>query len=209
MLLRLVSLGLVQAGVDPNRPDQLLLDTQMLEQYLKRYGPRVTTATGELGVAASQAEIWTPESAGSSLADLDAGLLTGCRRSRRKSRSSSCPASKASCSRLDVVGSPRRPNRSRPPLRSNRYFHFICANCRPDTARRRKINGEAKPSATRGGRWLDGMIAGGLLRLTRKRIRGCNERGGEGVRSEATSRSWRPCKRGDHIVRSPGLLDLR
>jgi hypothetical protein len=34
----------------------------MLEQYLKRYGPRVTTASGELGVAASQNEIWTPES---------------------------------------------------------------------------------------------------------------------------------------------------
>jgi tetratricopeptide (TPR) repeat protein len=62
VLLRLVSLGLVQAGVDPKRPDQLILDTQMLEQYLKRYGPRVTTATGELGVAASQSEIWTPES---------------------------------------------------------------------------------------------------------------------------------------------------
>jgi hypothetical protein len=62
VLLRLVSLGLVQAGVDPKRPDQLILDTQMLEQYLKRYGPRVTTATGELGVAASQTEIWTPES---------------------------------------------------------------------------------------------------------------------------------------------------
>jgi hypothetical protein len=64
VLLRLVSLGLVQAGVDPKRPDQLMLDTQMLEQYLKRYGPRVTTAAGELGVAASQAEIWTPSSTG-------------------------------------------------------------------------------------------------------------------------------------------------
>ena len=62
VLLRLVSLGLVQAGVDPKRPDHLILDTHMLEAYLKRYGPRVTTATGELGVAASQSEIWTPES---------------------------------------------------------------------------------------------------------------------------------------------------
>jgi tetratricopeptide (TPR) repeat protein len=64
VLLRLVSFGLVQAGVDPNRPGHLLLDTQMLEQYLKRYGPRVTTSTGELGVAASQTGIWTPESTG-------------------------------------------------------------------------------------------------------------------------------------------------
>ena len=65
VLLRLVSLGLVQAAVDPNHPEQLVLDTQILEAYLKRYGPRVTTATGELGVAASQSEIWTPESPGS------------------------------------------------------------------------------------------------------------------------------------------------
>ncbi len=64
VLLRLVSLGLVRAALDPKRPDQLLLDTRILDQYLKRYGPRVTTATGELGVAASQGEIWTPESAG-------------------------------------------------------------------------------------------------------------------------------------------------
>ena len=63
-LLGLVSLGLVQAGVDPKRPDQLILDTRILEQYLKQYGPRVTTASGELGVAASQGEIWTPESSG-------------------------------------------------------------------------------------------------------------------------------------------------
>jgi hypothetical protein len=62
VLLRLVGLGLVQAGIDPKRPDQLVLDTQLLEQYLKRYGPRVTTATGELGVAASESGIWTPES---------------------------------------------------------------------------------------------------------------------------------------------------
>ncbi len=65
VLLRLVNFGLVQAVVDPKRPDQLILDTRILEQYIKRYGPRVTTATGELGVAASQGEIWTPEAAGS------------------------------------------------------------------------------------------------------------------------------------------------
>jgi tetratricopeptide (TPR) repeat protein len=64
VLLRLVNLGLVQAAVDPKRPEQLILDTHILEHYLKRYGPRVTTATGELGVGASQGEIWTPESAG-------------------------------------------------------------------------------------------------------------------------------------------------
>ena len=128
VLLRLVSLGLVQAGVDPKRPDQLLLDTQILEQYLKRYGPRVTTATGELGVAASQGEIWTPESTERSLDDLDTGLR--CRAwPSEKSRSSSCPA------RVTA----RMAESIRSPLRPNRYFDFIRRNFRPDTARRRKI----------------------------------------------------------------------
>jgi hypothetical protein len=56
---------------------------------------------------------------------------------------------------------------------------------------------------------LGGRGLGGLLRLTRKQARGCNERCGEGVRSEATSRSRSHCKRGEHIVRSPGLNGLR
>ena len=83
--------GLVQAGVDPKRPDQLILDTRILEQYLKRYGPRVTTATGELGVAASQGEIWTPE-VGQAV-PRRSGLRARRRRLRepRKNRSSSCP----------------------------------------------------------------------------------------------------------------------
>jgi hypothetical protein len=41
----------------------MVLDTRVLEHYLSQYGPRVTTASGELGVAASRGEIWTPESA--------------------------------------------------------------------------------------------------------------------------------------------------
>jgi hypothetical protein len=86
VLLRLVSLGLVQAGVDPNRPEQLLLDTQMLEQYLKRYGPRVTTATGELGVAASQAEIWTPDSGATPSPIWTPGSTSGPARAEQKSK---------------------------------------------------------------------------------------------------------------------------
>jgi tetratricopeptide (TPR) repeat protein len=63
VLLRLVHLGLVRATVDPKRPDQLQLDTRVLSEYLSRYGPRITTASGELGAAAAQNEIWTPGSA--------------------------------------------------------------------------------------------------------------------------------------------------
>jgi tetratricopeptide (TPR) repeat protein len=86
VLLRLVSLGLVRAAVDPKRPDQLLLDTRVLDQYLKQYGPRVTTATGELGVAASQGEIWTPESAGAPSSIWTPGSASPPTRSAEKSK---------------------------------------------------------------------------------------------------------------------------
>jgi hypothetical protein len=86
VLLRLVSLGLVQAGVDPKRPDQLILDTQILEQYLKQYGPRVTTATGELGVAASSGDIWTPESSGTPSAIWTPGSPSASARTAEKSK---------------------------------------------------------------------------------------------------------------------------
>ena len=152
VLLRLVSLGLVQAGVDPKRPDQLILDTQMLEQYLKRYGPRVTTATGELGVAASQSEIWTPESTEAPSAIWTPGSPTG---QARENRSSSCREQSTPIRRSDQS------------LRSNRYSHFIVAICRPDTARRRKMSVGGEPLKHE---VLDGSRrdSGGLLRLTRK-----------------------------------------
>jgi tetratricopeptide (TPR) repeat protein len=62
VFMRLINLGLVQVVPDANRPDQVALDTRTLEYYLDQYGPRVTTAAGELGVAARQDEIWTPDS---------------------------------------------------------------------------------------------------------------------------------------------------
>jgi len=62
LLLRLVNLGLVQVVADPNRPNQIVLDTRILENYLGRYGPRVTTASGQSGQAAARGEIWTPDS---------------------------------------------------------------------------------------------------------------------------------------------------
>ena len=72
MLLRLVSLGLVQAGVDPKRPDQIALDTQMLEQYLKRYRSprddrdrragrcREPERDLDAGIGEAPSSIWTP-----------------------------------------------------------------------------------------------------------------------------------------------------
>ena len=75
VFLRLINLGLVQVVQDPNRPDQMALDTRTLEYYLNQYGPRVTTASGQLGVAATRGEIWTPDRRRRRrrrLADLDA-----------------------------------------------------------------------------------------------------------------------------------------
>ncbi len=62
VFLRLIEFGLVQPVVDPKRPEQMVLDTRTLQYYLSRYGPRVTTSAGQLGVAAAGGEIWTPES---------------------------------------------------------------------------------------------------------------------------------------------------
>ncbi len=63
VILRLIELGLVKPVPDPYHADQMGLDTRVLEYYLSHYGPRVTTATGELGVAASRGSIWTPGAA--------------------------------------------------------------------------------------------------------------------------------------------------
>ncbi|HKI21070.1 MAG TPA: hypothetical protein VKA15_24475, partial [Isosphaeraceae bacterium] len=63
LLLRLVNLGLVQVVIDPARPEQIVLDTRVLEDFLSQYGPRVTTVTGQAGLAATRGEIWTPDSA--------------------------------------------------------------------------------------------------------------------------------------------------
>jgi len=63
VLLRLIDLGLVKPVPDPYHPDQMALDTRVLEYYLSQFGPRVTTATGELGVAASRGSIWIPGAA--------------------------------------------------------------------------------------------------------------------------------------------------
>jgi hypothetical protein len=56
----LLEMGLVQTVPNPDDPNRLLLDTQMLRAVMVAYGPRVTTAGGELGVSASRGQLWTP-----------------------------------------------------------------------------------------------------------------------------------------------------
>jgi tetratricopeptide (TPR) repeat protein len=62
ILSALLSMGLVHPVRDPEQPEQIFLDSRPLEALLARYGPRITTADGELGVSAARPAIWTPES---------------------------------------------------------------------------------------------------------------------------------------------------
>ncbi len=60
ILLNLVELGLVRPVPNPDNPGDILLDSRPLQAVLTEYGPRVTTASGRLGVSASKPELWTP-----------------------------------------------------------------------------------------------------------------------------------------------------
>jgi tetratricopeptide (TPR) repeat protein len=76
VFVRLMELGLVKPVPDPYNPDQMAIDTRVLEYLLKEYGPRVTTTTGELGVAASRSSIWTPGTAVAAGGGGPAGIWT-------------------------------------------------------------------------------------------------------------------------------------
>ena len=60
---RLIQMGLVHLVSPPDRPGEVMLDSQVLQQLLSLYGPKVTTSSGSLGVSATRGEIWTPQSA--------------------------------------------------------------------------------------------------------------------------------------------------
>ncbi len=62
VLVRLMEMGLVRPVANPDKADEIAVDTRILDQLLAQYGPRVTTPTGELGASAGRGEIWTPES---------------------------------------------------------------------------------------------------------------------------------------------------
>jgi hypothetical protein len=64
VVVRLMELGLIRLVPHPDRPEQAMMDTRVLEFLLQKYGPKITTATGELGVSVSKSQIWTPGSAG-------------------------------------------------------------------------------------------------------------------------------------------------
>jgi len=60
VMLNLVEMGLVEVVPAPDRPGELMIDPRTLQALLAQYGPRVTTASGRLGVSATKPEIWTP-----------------------------------------------------------------------------------------------------------------------------------------------------
>lgn len=62
LLSTLIQLGLVSMVPHPERPDEVLVDPRALHALLTQYGPRVTTASGQLGVAATRGQLWTPGS---------------------------------------------------------------------------------------------------------------------------------------------------
>ncbi|ODU01142.1 MAG: hypothetical protein ABS79_02170, partial [Planctomycetes bacterium SCN 63-9] len=59
---RLVNLGLLRVVSDPDRPGETAIDPRPLQYLLRKFGPRVTTSSGYLGVSATKGEIWTPDS---------------------------------------------------------------------------------------------------------------------------------------------------
>ncbi len=62
ILSNLIEMGLVRMVANPDDPDDVMLDSRMLQAVLAEYGPRVTTASGDLGVSVSRGGIWTPGS---------------------------------------------------------------------------------------------------------------------------------------------------
>lgn len=62
IMVNLLEMGLVQAAPNPDQPDDILIDSRPLRMLLAEYGPRVTTASGGLGLSATKGEIWTPSS---------------------------------------------------------------------------------------------------------------------------------------------------
>jgi hypothetical protein len=62
IMSNLMDMGLIQLVPVPDQPGGMYVDSRRLMALLGRYGPRVTTAAGGLGISATKGEIWTPGS---------------------------------------------------------------------------------------------------------------------------------------------------
>lgn len=64
LMLSLLEMGLLRMVPNPDNPQELMIDPRPLQVLLSEYGPRVTTASGELGISATKGGIWTPDQQG-------------------------------------------------------------------------------------------------------------------------------------------------
>jgi hypothetical protein len=62
VIMGLSDMGLINLSPHPERPNEIMLDPRPLQALMSMYGPRITTASGQLGVAAKQGALWTPGS---------------------------------------------------------------------------------------------------------------------------------------------------
>ena len=60
IMLNLVEMGLIRMVPNPDDPEDVMVDSRRLQAVLAEYGPRVTTASGQLGVSATKGALWTP-----------------------------------------------------------------------------------------------------------------------------------------------------
>jgi hypothetical protein len=64
LMSTLMGMGLIQAHPHPDRPGDVLMDTRPLQMALEQFGPKITTASGQLGVSVTGGKVWTPGSEG-------------------------------------------------------------------------------------------------------------------------------------------------
>ena len=60
LTVALIDMGVIRVVPNPDRQGEIMIDSSPLQALLAQYGPRVTTASGRLGVSATKPEIWTP-----------------------------------------------------------------------------------------------------------------------------------------------------
>jgi hypothetical protein len=60
VVMNLIDMGLLEMVSHPDRSGEIMIDSRPLQALMAEFGPRVTTATGRLGVSATKPEIWTP-----------------------------------------------------------------------------------------------------------------------------------------------------
>jgi hypothetical protein len=76
VMLNLLEMGLVRMVPKPDQPKEYVIDSRPLQMLMAEYGPRVTTASGGLGVSATRGEIWTPGGATGGAGGGGGGLWT-------------------------------------------------------------------------------------------------------------------------------------